>query len=93
MRILMLKATKGAPDGFTVTEYSAGHEYDLPDSLANVFVSMHAATPIAPPLPEEKKLAAAPENKAMPAPPENKAEEPTPPLKPSRFYRGKGKTE
>ena len=38
MRIRMLQTTRGSPDGIQVFEYRAGGKYDLPESLAAVFL-------------------------------------------------------
>jgi hypothetical protein len=45
MKIKMLKTTQGAADGIHIYAYEAGVIYNLPDSLANVFVNqMKVAT-------------------------------------------------
>lgn len=69
MKIKMLKTKKGSPDGAIVNTYLVGREYDMPDSLADVFVDqLHVAKKvvakfiyIAPPLinietPEQPKI-------------------------------------
>lgn len=38
MKIRMIVTTKGSPDGIQVNEYQAGGKYDLPESLAKVFL-------------------------------------------------------
>lgn len=45
VRIVMLKTTKGAPDGITTVEYVEGQEYDVPEDLAGAFFSTHSADP------------------------------------------------
>lgn len=39
MKVQMLVSKKGSPDGIRVFSYEAGKEYDLPDHLANVFIT------------------------------------------------------
>jgi len=38
MKVRMLQTMKGSPDGIQVKEYQAGEVYDLPPSLASVFL-------------------------------------------------------
>lgn len=38
MKIRMLQTQKGSPDGIQVNEYEQGKKYDLPESLAEVFL-------------------------------------------------------
>ena len=39
IKVVMSETVKGSPDGLKVREYEQGKEYDLPESLATVFVS------------------------------------------------------
>lgn len=39
MKIKMLKTKKGSPDGITVNTYFEGQDYDMPNSLADVFIN------------------------------------------------------
>lgn len=39
MKIKMLETKKGSPDGINVKTYIAGQVYEIPASLANVFVN------------------------------------------------------
>jgi hypothetical protein len=49
MKIKMLKTKKGSTDGCTINTYLVGRDYDMPDSLANVFVNqLNVATEIEP---------------------------------------------
>ncbi len=69
MRILMLETRSGSPDGATVRVYEHHREYDLPESLARVFVTEGWAKKVSragrkPGAPSGKALAGAPENKA-----------------------------
>jgi hypothetical protein len=41
--VLMVRTVKGSPDGVAVREFFEGEIYDLPDSLAQAFLSMGAA--------------------------------------------------
>lgn len=43
MKIEMLRDEKGSIDGFTVNVYKAGSKVDLPEDLAEAFVSIGAA--------------------------------------------------
>lgn len=38
MRVRMLQAQRGSPDGINVFEYKAGEKYELPDELAMIFL-------------------------------------------------------
>lgn len=38
MKVRMLQTMKGSPDGIQVEEYKVGEVYDLPPSLASVFL-------------------------------------------------------
>ena len=55
MKIKMLKSIQAAPDGFSIATYNEGETYDLPQSLAEVFIHEHWA--------ESKNVGAAKENK------------------------------
>lgn len=39
MRVTMTETRNGSPDGITVQTYEAGTAHNLPDDLANVFLS------------------------------------------------------
>ena len=39
MKVQMLVSKKGSPDGIRVFLYESGKEYDLPDRLANIFIT------------------------------------------------------
>jgi len=43
MKIKMIRNEKGSIDGFTVKLYEAGSEVDLPEDLAEVFITIGAA--------------------------------------------------
>ena len=43
MKICMLKTQNGSPNGIRVVTYKKDVEYDIPDSLANVFIKMKVA--------------------------------------------------
>lgn len=43
--VRMNRTTKGAPDSITVKEYLEGHEYDVPEDLAECFFSDGSADP------------------------------------------------
>lgn len=38
MNIRMVETVKGSPDGINVFEYAKGKSYDLPQSLAEIFI-------------------------------------------------------
>ena len=73
MRIKMLRTTEGSPNGISVRSYSEGEIYDLPETLARVFIhDMNVAEeiPYVPtpkkvevPTRDEKALTGAPNNK------------------------------
>ncbi len=67
MRILVLRTTRAAPDGVTVTTYEGGTEAELPEELAKVFIAEGWGR-----LPDSKDLGAAPANKALPGAPRSK---------------------
>jgi hypothetical protein len=74
VKIKMLEDAPGSPDGIHVQDYEAGVEYEVPDSLGDVFVTYgHAAPADAAPTPKPK---AKPKAKAKDAgaQPENKSE-------------------
>lgn len=66
MRIKMIVSTMGSENGLHSKRYLAGEEYDINESLANVFVKqMKVAIEVVDEIETEKKaLVAAPENKA-----------------------------
>jgi hypothetical protein len=39
-RIIMLKTQAGTENGFTITSYESGQEYEVSDSLLKAFVSL-----------------------------------------------------
>jgi len=43
MNVKMIKTVNGSPDGVTVNRYEAGHEYDIPEDLAAVFLKAKMA--------------------------------------------------
>lgn len=64
----MLKTMPGSPNGISVKKYVENEIYDMPESLANVFINdMKVAVPITDNAPEveDKALNAAPENASM----------------------------
>ncbi len=65
MRIKMLETRTGSPDGMTVCSYARGEQYDVPDSLAEVFVREGWGKPVQERgrKPRRKNSGAAPENK------------------------------
>lgn len=66
MKIKMTATTKGSPCGLKVKKYEKGQSYDVPESLARVFIDqMKVAT-------GGGKAAKAPDNKAADVP-ENKS--------------------
>ena len=78
---IMIKDTKGSPDGLHVYEYEAGKTYSTPSeiskSLAEVFVKeMKVAEYVSGVVPERKAIIL--EMKEEPVAPENKMEEPAP---------------
>lgn len=71
MKVKMLKTEKGSVDGIQVQVFAKGTEYEIPEKLAKIFVSINVAefckeevTIIAP---EAKDAKQAPENKAAKA--------------------------
>ena len=82
MKLLMLSTQKGSPYGNTVEEYSIDVEYEIPEKLAKVFLSLEWAKEVAiketkalkatfvssPPMPTENKALVSPSS-------EDKAEE------------------
>jgi len=40
MKVRMLKESQGSPDGIQVKTYKVGEIYDLPESLASVFLKL-----------------------------------------------------
>ena len=75
MKVKMIKTEKGAEDGIHVQTFLEGEEYDMEESLANVFVGEKIAV-------EVRSMSFAPENKVMGPVPEDKAVEPEPEMKP-----------
>ncbi len=58
----IVKDFKGSPDGYTVVDYTAGQEVDLPPALADVAQAEKWAKP----LPAKAKLAPAPVQAPVP---------------------------
>ena len=46
MKVRMNSTRRGSPDGIAVHEYYKGESYDLPESLAQVFVEEKWASPV-----------------------------------------------
>lgn len=63
MKLKMLSSQNGSSDGFNVVRYAKGEVYDLPDSLAEVFLKQRWARRV-PAGRGVKDAGAAPENKA-----------------------------
>lgn len=67
MKIKMLETRTGSPDGRTVHSYVRGEEYEMPDSLARVFVDegwgKKVSTRVPKQVPRKKDSGPAPENK------------------------------
>ena len=73
MQVKMIQTATGSPNGINVQKYSVGEPYDIPDSLAKVFLEMgvaHEYTPVKRTI-TEKKADAPTENKML-SPDENK---------------------
>lgn len=62
MKVEMVRSERGSPDGFVTKIYQHGRVYDLPESLASVFISEGAAILHKGP-PANKSAGPAPENK------------------------------
>ena len=58
IKVLMTKDAKGSPDGLKVRSYEKGKEYDLPDSLATVFIKEIKVAKVAPKPKEETEAEA-----------------------------------
>ena len=73
LKVKMLRTTPGSTDGIRVQSYKEGETYELPDSLAKVFVGEKLAEPVMTPVvvpaavvaPDQKMAGGAPENKAL----------------------------
>jgi hypothetical protein len=65
----MLKTEKGSPDGIRVNEYYMGEPYDMPESLATVFISTGSAKPMER---TRKDAGSAPSNKMIDGAPDDK---------------------
>ncbi len=65
MKLKMLKACLGSPDGRQVLEYLAGETYDLPEELGQVFVLQGWARPPRSGSRRTKNAGAAPANKSV----------------------------
>lgn len=67
VKIKMLETRTGSPDGMTVRSYARGEQYELPDGLAQVFVSEGWGKQVQErgrkPVVRKKNAGAAPENK------------------------------
>jgi hypothetical protein len=79
--VKMLRNEKGSPDGLAVQVYNKDQEYDLPDSLSDVFLKIGSAELVTDDIPDESIVEAkaeegSPKNKAEMIVPSNKAEEP-----------------
>ena len=66
MRLKMLRDDRGSPNGIAVEDYKAGEEYEIPYSLARVFIHLGSAIEITVAESEEKAIASAPENASAP---------------------------
>lgn len=87
MRVRMLKTKKGSPDGVTVTVYTVGQDYNIPDNLADVFVNqLNVATEIE----LSNQEIETPEKVNEIETPEKLVDMETP-TKPTRKRRGKGR--
>lgn len=62
MKVKMLKTEKGSPNGIRVIEYIKGEEYEMPEKLADVFISIGCAEP------KMKSVKQSPKNKIMQTP-------------------------
>jgi hypothetical protein len=69
MLVKMLETKLGSPDGIQVNEYKKGEEYDLPSSLAQVFLDEGWAEEV-----KESKKPGPEQNKVDSGPNENKSE-------------------
>lgn len=61
MLIKMKETQKGSPNGLVVNTYEKGNEYDLPESLANVFLKIGACEMVK--VPSNKDAGSSSENK------------------------------
>ena len=46
MKIIMLETKQGSPNGIRVETYYKNEEYDIPESLGNVFIKIKVASKI-----------------------------------------------
>ncbi len=69
--VKMLKTTKGSDNGFIVTEFMEGQEYNINDSLAKTFIDIQVAEYVKKVV-RRKSIVEAPENKAIETAPNNK---------------------
>jgi hypothetical protein len=65
LKIKMLETRTGSPDGRTVCSYAKDEHYEIPDTLAKVFVEQGWAKPVLEKgrKPRKKDAGAVPENK------------------------------
>ncbi len=70
MLIKMKESQNGSPNGLIVNLYEKGVQYDVPESLGDVFVKIGAAEKVV--KPEIKNISEAPENKDAGEAPTNK---------------------
>ncbi len=89
MRILVTRTTRAAPDGVTVATYRAGHEAELPEELARVFVRQGWGR-AAETAPAGKAPEAAPASKPLDGSPASKTS-PQAPRTRRRRRRGRGR--
>lgn len=66
VKIIMTSNKAGSPDGHSVKHYEKGTEYDVPESLAKIFVEQDKVAELV----KAEKVA----EKAVPGAPKNKAE-------------------
>ena len=68
-KIKMIRSENGSPTGIAVLRYMAGETYDVPESLAEVFIGMGVAQPVS-------TRTIAPEGGAVIEPPKDTTEPP-----------------
>lgn len=56
--VQMLKDDRGAPEGHTVVDYDKDEMYELPDALADSFISAKSAKPATAPKPAKAEVPA-----------------------------------
>jgi hypothetical protein len=72
-KIFMIKTAKGANDGIDVKDYVEGNHYDVSESLAKDFLSMHVCEVVPAEADAQKSLEEAPKNKAHKFSPKTKS--------------------